>query len=172
MQSQTILTTERFRVEEVTRTLKDGRTKTRSVVRHPGAVAIIPMVDDDCVCLIENYRVSVDQNLLEIVAGTLDEGESPLETAHRELKEETGYRAGSMEEIAWFYLSPGILDEKMTVYVARDLKVGKQDLDVGEEVENRIMSWSDAMQLVFSGKIHDAKTMAALLLYDRMRGQA
>ena len=77
-----------------------------------------------------------------------------------------------MEEIAWFYLSPGILDEKMTVYVAHDLKPGKQDLDVGEEVENRIMSWSDAMQLVLSGKIHDAKTMSALLLYDRIRGQA
>jgi ADP-ribose pyrophosphatase len=171
MDSKTLLTTERFRVDEVSRTLADGRTKTRSVIRHPGAVAIIPMVDDDHVCLIENYRISVDQKLLEIVAGTLDPGETPLETAYRELKEETGYEASAMEELAWFYLSPGILDEKMTVYVARDLKPGEQDLDVGEEVENRIFPWNDAIHLALTGKIYDAKTIAALLMYDRLRKQ-
>jgi ADP-ribose pyrophosphatase len=167
--SKTILTTERFKVDEVTRTLANGKPKTRSVIRHPGAVAVIPMVDDDHVCLIWNYRVSVDKVLLEIPAGTLEPNEPPLETARRELQEETGYTAKSWRELAFFYLSPGVLDEKMHVYVAEGLTPGATDLDEGEEVENSITRWSDAIDLALSGQITDAKTIAALLLYDRIR---
>jgi ADP-ribose pyrophosphatase len=167
--SKTLLVTERFRVEEVARTLSDGSTKKRSVVRHPGAVAVIPMVDDDHVCLIRNYRVAVDQTLLEIPAGTLDEGELPPQTARRELAEETGYRADSLQELAWFYLSPGILDEKMYVFVAKGLTLGPTNLDAGEEVENQITPWNEAISLISQGRIHDAKTIAGLLLYDRVR---
>src|SRR5688500_6460877 len=122
--SKTLLTTDRFRVEEVTHALPKGGSVTKAIVRHPGAVAVIPMVDERHVCLIENYRLSVDQTLLEIVAGTLDPGETPLAAARRELREETGYEARSLEQIAWFYLSPGIVDEKMHVFVAQGLTPG------------------------------------------------
>ena len=167
--SQNLLTTDRFRVEKVTRQLAGGQTRTRAIVRHPGAVAIVPMVDEDHVCLIENYRVSVDRKLLEIPAGTLEGQATPLETARRELKEETGYEAATIKQVAWFYLSPGVLDEKMTVFVAEGLTVGKPEREVGEEIENRVVAWDDAIEMIFSGAITDAKTIAGLLVYDRMR---
>lgn len=164
-----LLTTERFRVEQVSRQFPGGQTRTRAVVRHPGAVAIIPMVAADRVCLIENYRVSVGRTLLEIPAGTLEGQATPLDTAQRELKEETGYEAESIKQIAWFYLSPGVLDEKMTVFVAEGLTAGQPEREIGEEIENRIVSWDEAIAMIFSGEITDAKTIAGLLIYDRMR---
>jgi ADP-ribose pyrophosphatase len=167
--SQHLLTTERFRVEQVTRKLAGGQTRTRAIVRHPGAVAIIPMVDADHVCLINNYRVSVDRTLLEIPAGTLEGNHSTLDMARRELKEETGYEASSLQQIAWFYLSPGVLDEKMTIFVAQGLTPGKPERELGEEIENRVVPWDDAIGMIFSGEITDAKTIAALLMHDRLR---
>lgn len=169
--SQHLLTTERFRVEQVMRKLPGGQTRTRAIVRHPGAVAIIPIVDADHVCLINNYRVSVDRTLLEIPAGTLEGNDSPLDTARRELKEETGYEASSLRQIACFYLSPGILDEKMTIFLAESLTPGPAERELGEEIENRVVPWDDAIGMIFSGEITDAKTIAGLLMYDRMRQQ-
>jgi ADP-ribose pyrophosphatase len=167
--SQNLLTTERFRVEQVIRQLPGGQTRTRAIVRHPGAVAIIPMVDANHVCLINNYRVSVDRTLLEIPAGTLEGHDSPLDTARRELKEETGYEAASLQQLAWFYLSPGVLDEKMTIFVAEGLTPGKPERELGEEIENRLVPWDDAIGMIFSGEITDAKTIAGLLMYERIR---
>lgn len=170
--SKTVFTAQRFRVEEVTRALPDGTMQTKAIVRHPGAVTIIPLVDDDHVCLINNYRVSVDQVLIELPAGTLEAGHTPLEMARRELQEETGYTAGSLKELSSFYLSPGILDEKMHVFVAQDLTPGLPAREAGEEIENRITLWSDAIALILSGQITDAKTIAALLIYDRICQQS
>jgi len=127
------------------------------------------MVDEDYVCLIQNYRVSVDRTLLEIPAGTLEGQATPLETARRELKEETGYEAATIKQIAWFYLSPGVLDEKMTVFVAESLTVGKPQREIGEDIENRVVKWDEAINMIFSGEITDAKTIAGLLIYDRMK---
>jgi ADP-ribose pyrophosphatase len=168
-QPKLLLTTERFRVEEVTRQLPEGKSRTRAIVRHPGAVAIIPMVDADHVCLIANYRVSVAQTLLEIPAGTLEANETPLATAHRELLEETGYRAGKLEPFATFFLAPGILDERMHIFLAEQLTCGDTAREVGEEIENRILPWDEALALIHRGEIHDAKTIAALLMYDQQR---
>ena len=170
--SKLLLVTERFRVEEVTRLLPEGRSRTRAIVRHPGAVAIIPMVDANHVCLIANYRVSVDQVLLEIPAGTLEPGEPPLATAQRELLEETGYRAASLEPFATFFLAPGILDERMHIFLAQGLVAGNTARELGEEIENRITPWEDALAMIFDGRIFDAKTIAALLMYDRVRRAA
>jgi ADP-ribose pyrophosphatase len=167
--SQLLLATDRFHVDEVTRQLPGGQTRTRAIVRHPGAVAIIPMVDADHVCLIKNYRVSVEQTLLEIPAGTLEGNATPLDTARRELKEETGYEASSLKQIAWFYLSPGVLDEKMAIFVAEGLSAGKPERELGEEIENRVVAWDDAIGMIFSGEITDAKTIAGLLIYDGTR---
>jgi ADP-ribose pyrophosphatase len=167
-----LLTTDRFRVEELTQQFPGGKIRTRAIVRHSGAVAIIPMVDADHVCLINNYRISVGRTLLEIPAGTLEGNDPPLDTARRELQEETGYEASLLTQIAWFYLSPGVLDEKMTIFVAEGLTPGKPKRELGEEIENRVVPWDDAVEMIFSGEITDAKTIAGLLMYDRLRRAA
>ncbi len=169
MSSNPILVTSRFSVEEVDRTTPDGHTRTRAVVRHPGAVAIIPMVDDDHVCLIRNYRVSVADTLLELPAGTLEPPEPPEQAAYRELEEETGFRAQRVCELHSFLLSPGILDERMYLYVAQDLDEVGAAREPGEEIENLIVPWNEAIKLVESRQIQDAKTIVGLLLYDRIR---
>lgn len=169
MATEPLLVTSRFSVIEVERRTPDGQLRTRAVVRHPGAVTIVPMVDEDHVCLIRNFRVSVNQTLIELPAGTLEPPEPPEQAAHRELIEETGYKAGVMRELHGFYLSPGILDERMHLFVASDLTAVGAAREPGEEIENLVVSWQEAMQLVESRKIQDAKTISGLLLYDRLR---
>ncbi|MCA9146172.1 MAG: NUDIX hydrolase [Planctomycetaceae bacterium] len=171
MASEPLLVTSRFSVIEIERRTPDGQVRNRAVVRHPGAVTIIPMVDEDHVCLIQNFRVSVNQTLIELPAGTLEPPEPPEQAAHRELIEETGYKAGVMRELHGFYLSPGILDERMHLYVATDLVAVGASREPGEEIENLVVSWQEAMQLVESRKIQDAKTISGLLLYDRVKSR-
>ena len=166
---QPLLVTSRFRVEEIDRELPDGTRHTRAVVRHAGAVALIPLVDRDHVCLIRNYRVSVDRTLIELPAGTLEPPETPEQTARRELIEETGFRAGRLEPLHSFFMSPGILDERMHVFVASELQEVGAAREAGEEIENLIVRWDEALRLVHSGQIEDAKTLVGLLLYDRVR---
>lgn len=142
-----------------------GRRVAKSVVRHPGAVAILPILDDGAIVLIRNRRVAVGETLLEIPAGTLTPGEDPDAAAHRELAEETGYRAGQLERLATFYMSPGVIDEIMHVFVARRLVAGSQQLEDDEEISTEIFSRAEAMQMATTGQIRDAKTLTALLLY-------
>jgi len=144
-----------------------GTEVMREVVRHPGAVVLLPLLDDGRICLIKNFRAAVDKTLVELPAGTLESGEPPLETARRELIEETGYRGGQFEQIAAFYVSPGILDERMHVVVARELTPGQPAREHGEEIDNLLTSYDDALAMVRDGTIEDAKTINALLLYDR-----
>ena len=169
MSTEPLLVTSRFSVVEVDRRTPDGQLRSRAVVRHPGAVTIIPVVDDDHVCLIRNFRVSVNQTLIELPAGTLEPPEPPLQAAYRELQEETGYRAVSMRELHGFYLSPGILDERMHLFAATDLEMIGAAREPGEEIENLVVTWNEAIELVESREIQDAKTIVALLLYDRLR---
>ena len=115
-----------------------GQTASVSYVVHPGSVAILPLVDDDHLCLIRNRRLTVGQTIIEVPAGTREPGEPPLETARRELEEETGYRAAKWEELVEFYASPGILSERMYVYVARDLTPGEPRREANEEIENLV----------------------------------
>lgn len=171
MASEPLLVTSRFSVVEVDRRTPDGQIRKRAVVRHAGAVTIVPMVDDDHVCLIRNFRVSVNQTLIELPAGTLEPPEPPEQAADRELREETGYRAGTMRELHGFYLSPGILDERMHLYVATELEAVGAAREPGEEIENLVVSWREAMALVQSREIQDAKTIVGLLLYDRLRSR-
>jgi ADP-ribose pyrophosphatase len=169
IESEHLLETARFRVVRQTWTTRDGTRQSRAVVKHPGAVTILPMVDDEHVCLIHNYRVAVDKTLLELPAGTRSEGEEPAVTAHRELIEETGYRAGSLRELHAFHMSPGILDERMFVFLATDLTAGPAALEPDEDIETLVVSWDEAMDKIDAGEIEDAKTLAALLFYDRVR---
>jgi ADP-ribose pyrophosphatase len=167
--NKTLLVTSRFRVEELTIRDGDGKTHRRAVVRHPGAVAIIPILADGRVCLIRNRRATIDQTLIEIPAGTRDPGESPEQTAHRELREETGYITGDLKPLCKFFTSPGVMDEEMHVFVASRLVPDARNLDAGEQIENMPVTWDEAMAMLSNGMVRDAKTFAALLFYDRQR---
>lgn len=162
----------RFAVEEVEESLPDGSRLVRNIVRHPGAVVILPIVSPDRVCLIRTYRVAIDLWHLELPAGTLDKSLSPLETAKLELQEETGYTAGLVTHIHSFAMSPGILDEKMHFYVAEDLSLGPAAREAGEQIDNKILSWSQIDGLLRDKRIIDAKTIAALLWFMRYRKHA
>jgi ADP-ribose pyrophosphatase len=140
-----------------------------SYVVHPGSVAILPLIDDDHLCLIRSRRLTVGQTLIEVPAGTREPGEAPLETARRELEEETGYRAARWEELAQFYASPGILSERMHLFVASQLTSGPPRREANEEIENLVLSWDEAFAMLDRGEIVDGKTMIALLTYDRRR---
>lgn len=167
--SNVLFKAKRFRVELASTRGADGTTNEREVVRHPGAVVILPMVDAEHVCLIKNFRLAVGRTLIELPAGTLEPGEDPEVTARRELAEETGYRAASWEHMHRFFVSPGILDERMDLYLATDLSPGTAAREKDEHIENLVVPWSEAVHMVLDGQIEDAKTMTGLLLMDRRR---
>lgn len=165
----TLLTTRRFRVVEVAETLPDGKVLKRSVIRHPGSVVVVPLVGDRQVCLIRNFRVAVDRVLIELPAGTLEPNEDPQECAARELLEETGYRAQRVRLMHAFYAAPGILDENMRLFVADGLVEEAAAREVGEQIENLVVDWDDALSMIYDGRIEDAKTIVGLLYYDGIR---
>ncbi len=136
---------------------------SRFVIRHHGAVGILPILPDGRIVMIRNYRFTVDEWLLEIPAGTMVPGESPDRTAHRELEEETGYTAGRMVRLTEFLPSPGISDERMTLYLARDLVPGRASPEADEKLEVAILAKDEALAALTSGAVRDAKTMIALL---------
>jgi len=149
--------------------LTDGSTALREVVLHRGAVALVPMVDADHVCLIRNVRYTVGRALLEIPAGTIDPGESPDATAARELTEETGYRAGRLARIGEWFVSPGVMNERMYLYLCESLTAGPTDHQPDETLECEVVAWQEAVRMVRDGRIEDAKTMLAILLCDGLR---
>ncbi len=149
--------------------LSDGTVKEREVVLHRGAVALVPMVDNDHVCLLENHRYAVGKTLVEVPAGTIDPGDSPDATAVRELGEETGYQAGSIARVAEWFVSPGVMNERMFLYLCSDLRPGPTRHQPDERLKPMIVAWGEALRMVHDGRIEDAKTMLALLLCDRLR---
>jgi ADP-ribose pyrophosphatase len=159
----------RFRVERAVQTMPDGSRHVREVVRHPGAVVILPLLDDGRICFVRNYRVAVSETLIELPAGTLEPGEDPAVCAPRELAEETGYRAGRLEHLITFCMSPGILDEQMHLFLAQDLRPGPMALEAGEDIQPLLCTWDEALQMARQGDIHDGKTLVGLLYYRTFR---
>jgi folate-binding protein YgfZ len=159
----------RFRVIRLEQPCADGSVREREVVVHPGSVVVVPLVAADRVCLIEVVRVAVGQTLVELPAGTLDREESLAEAAARELAEETGYRAGRIEAAGSFWMSPGILRERMHLFIASDLEAGPQALEPGEQIRTRVVDWAEAVAMCLDGRIEDAKTIAGILLLDARR---
>jgi ADP-ribose pyrophosphatase len=172
-EDELLLQARRFQVVRRHRLLADGSPHSLECVLHPGAVTVLPLVEPHRVCLIRNFRPAVGATLCELPAGTLEPGEDPLAAAGRELEEETGYRAGRIEPLAEFWMSPGILRERMHVFVATELVATAPHREAGEEIETLVVAWDEALELVRRGEIQDAKSIAALLLLDqRRRGPA
>jgi folate-binding protein YgfZ len=161
---EVLLESKRFRVVRVVEPCTDGSRREREIVRHPGSVVIVPLVSAREVCLVEVVRVAVGRTLLELPAGTLDRVESLEEAARRELAEETGYRAGRIVSAGAMWMSPGILRERMHLFVAEDLVAGPQALEPGEQIRTRVVTWDEAIAMCLDGRIDDAKTIAGLLL--------
>jgi ADP-ribose pyrophosphatase len=155
----------RLRVEERRLPRRDGRVELRQMVVHPGSVVILPLLDDGRIALIRNRRFTVERTLLELPAGTREPGEEPSLCAARELEEETGYAARSLEQLLAFYPSPGSSDERMVVFVARGLSPRAQRLDPSEQITLEPHTLREAVALIRGGEIEDAKTIAALLYY-------
>lgn len=146
----------------------DGTHYSRELVLHPGAVAILPILSDGRVLLVEQYRPAVDSFLWEIPAGLLETGETPLACAKRELLEETGHEAGQWEEHLAFYTSPGFTNEQITLFAARALrKIADPHPD--EISRCRAFDRTALDRLMNSGEIKDAKTILAISLLSRMK---
>jgi len=170
-EGELLLDTKRFRVVRVAEACTDGSRRQREVIRHPGSVVIVPLVSPHEVCLVEVVRIAVGRTLLELPAGTLDRVESLEEAARRELAEETGYRAGRIVPVGSMWMSPGILRERMHLFVAEDLIAGPQALEPGEQIRTRVVAWEEAVAMCLDGRIDDAKTIAGILLTDARRRQ-
>ena len=164
-----LLHTSRFDVVRHRQQLAGGEVRIRESVQHPGAVAILPLLADDRICLIANHRIAVGRTLIEIPAGTLEPPEEPAVAAARELTEETGYVAGRIEPLFQMQMSPGILNERMHVYVASELRPGPMALEAGEQIETLLVRWEEAFRMIRDGRIEDAKTVATLLFYQNWR---
>ncbi len=149
-------------LEEVS--LPNGKTSTREIIKHPGAVAVIPLTSDGKIIMVEQYRKALERTLIEIPAGKLEQGEEPVDTAIRELEEETGYACKSLTHLISFYTSPGFADEIVHLYVAEGLtqKIDKLELDEDEFVEMLELSLDEAVQLIQENRIYDAKTAYAV----------
>jgi len=146
-------------------TISEGElTYQREVVHHFGSAVIVPVFDDGTVVLVKQYRHPAVRYLLEAPAGTLADRERPEVGAARELQEELGLVAERLEKLSEFFVSPGFLEEKMWVYLATGLTEGKQFLDEDEILEIVRLPISEALEMITSGEIQDAKTIIGLML--------
>jgi ADP-ribose pyrophosphatase len=145
----------------------DGRE--REIVDHPGATAIVAIDREGCVTLVRQLREAARKRLLELPAGTLEEGEEPLASAQRELAEEVGLRGGRWRELAAFYTTPGFCRERMHLFLAEDVESGEAAPEEDEEFE--VVRWQVAEIEARLGELEDAKTIAGLLLYLHARAR-
>ena len=146
-------------------TVSEGdHTYKREVVHHSGSAVIVPVHDDGTVALVRQYRHPAVRYLLEVPAGTLADGERPEVGAARELEEELGLIAERLEKLSEFFVSPGFLEEKMWVYLATGLSEGKANPDDDEVLDVVRLPIGDALEMITSGEIQDAKTIIGLIL--------
>ena len=150
--------------------LASGRTAQREIVEHDPVVAIVPIDSDGNVVLVRQYRLATGVVLLEVPAGGVDPGETPEDAAQRELAEEIGMRAGSLERLAEFYVSPGFLTEYVHAFLATDLRDSPAEADEDEDIAVVRMPLADAVAMAERGELRDAKSIAGLLLAARRVG--
>ena len=145
-------------------TLPNGAVKDREIVRHPGAAAMVPLLDDGRVVLIKQYRHAVGEFVWEIPAGTLEPEEAPMACARRELVEEIGYEAANLEKLTEILPAPGYTDEHIHIFLATGLQAVDQRLEDDEVLELQPTVLETALAMVAKGEIRDAKTIAGLFL--------
>lgn len=139
-----------------------GMEVEREVLRHPGAAVLLAVTNNRNVVFVRQYRHAAGEHLLEAPAGTIDPGETPDETARRELVEETGYYPNRLEKLTEFYPSPGVLEELMHLFLATELERRQGSLDDDENLEPVELSWDEALSLEIGKDVRDAKTIIAL----------
>lgn len=143
--------------------LPNGGVTELEVIRHPGAAAMVPLTADGQVLMVRQYRHATSGWLLEVPAGKLDPGEAPEVCAARELEEEVGYGPGELTSLGWIWTTPGFTDEKIWLYLARDLAAGQQALEGDEVLSVEIVPLDEAIAKVHTGEICDGKSICALL---------
>lgn len=141
--------------------LPEGRTATREIVKHPGAAAVMALLDGKLL-VVEQFRKPLEKFQIEIPAGKLDPGEDPLQAAARELEEETGYKAVDLKLLNAFYTSPGFADEKLYIYIAEQVEKGVQRPDEDEDLFVEAITLEQAEAYIVEGRISDAKTILAV----------
>ena len=169
MPREIVYTGRRIRVALDTSTAPDGSTIRRDMILHPGAVVILPVLDAEHVVLLRNHRFVVNETLWEVPAGTREPDEPLEECAKRELLEETGYRAAKWRSLGFLYASPGVLDEKLHLFVAEELTAGEAKPEADEDLQAVTVRFDEAIRMCLAGEIKDAKTITALLLWERLR---
>jgi ADP-ribose pyrophosphatase len=150
--------------------LPNGKTTELEIIRHQGAAAVVPLLDDGTVLLVRQYRHAVGDWILEVPAGKLDSGEAPETCARRETEEEVGMRVGRLDPLGPIWTTPGFTDEKIWLFLATQLEPGHQALEDDEALEIEKVSLEEAIALVDAGIISDSKSVVALLKAERLVG--
>jgi ADP-ribose pyrophosphatase len=164
IKSETLLKGRAFAIRRDWLKTPDGRETKYDIIEHGGSVIIVPIDADGNLLFVRQYRHAAGMDLLELPAGTLDEGEKPDVCAAREIREETGFAAGKLEKIGEFYLAPGYSTEFMVVFLARDLRYDPLEADADEFLSLEKIPFPEAIQMAERGEMPDAKSLAALLL--------
>lgn len=158
------------KVHKVGLRMPDGHVVQRDLIHYPGAVVVLPVCDDGSIVLIRNRRFAVREDLYELPAGLLDDGEDPAKCAARELAEETGYTAGRIEKLGGFYSTPGTSNGYLHAFLAAGLTDGPQDLETYEQITVELVRDDEVRRMVSDGRLHDAKSLATLALYWLKKG--
>jgi ADP-ribose pyrophosphatase len=158
-----------FRIDEVR--LPNGKTAVREYIDHPGAVAVVPVLPNGRIVMVQQYRYPVQERTWELPAGKLGRGENPDRCVRRELQEETGYRAGRIKRLMSYWPTPAFANEVIHLYIATGLKRGRANPDDDEFLGTKAWKESDLMRAVWNGGIRDSKTLVGLFAY-RLRREA
>jgi len=168
LESKTVYRGRLLQVQEDTIRLPDGKTSRREYIVHPGAAVMLAMPDAGTVVMERQYRYALRDHVYELPAGKIDAGEDPLDTAKRELLEETGYRAADWRHLLTTFPVVGYSNERIELYLARDLEYVGHALDDGEFLEVFTLPLAEAMRWVRSGRIVESKTQMALLIAEKI----
>lgn len=154
-----------FSIDQVR--FQSGATIQLDVIHHNGGAAVVALTDKQEVILVKQYRHPMGEYLLELPAGKIEKEETPEKTAAKELVEETGFQAESLELLSITYPAPGYCSERLYIYLAKELKVVASSPEFDEEIEVVVLPFSKACEMIFSGEIQDAKTIIGLLATER-----